>query len=73
MSCLTDDPKSEETAALTIKFISFIPFFTFTNTNQVVTVLSAALAAMIASSNNPREALAEVEEYIEDRVALMEG
>ncbi len=71
MSCLVDDPKSSNIAILTTKFTSFIAAFAFTDSKQVITILAATIAAFIASSNNARENLTEVEEYIEDRVALM--
>jgi len=71
MSLLIDNPKSSEIAQLAILFTSFMRDFPFKNHKQATTVLAAVIAATIAARDNPQEDISEIEEYIEERVAVL--
>ncbi len=71
MTCLTDDPKSREVAALASLFMPYVAEFPFKDNKQAITVLAAVIAAMLAYRDNMHEDLTEIEEYIEDRAAMM--
>ena len=71
MSCLTDNPRSRTVAQLAILFSNHMRDFPFKDQKQATTVLAAVIAATIAARDNPQEDIAEIEEYIEERVAVL--